>query len=476
MSHASGSISGRIFRTAQSLMPQTLFTAAYMLVAFVLSMSSFFWTGFSFLPVMFAMGCALGLGHMTCLYQKSERRRLVPGMNETCAATAIAFTVALWLFNVVLIVAVCDPIPEAIGGTFLLIVFCLWIGWGERRIFYVFGFAFLALFVVIAIPNGPTLIYEFYKDLSLVSRNLVGVAVGVAAVALLWRFWVLSTSKIGPVSFKQQDRIFAFVAPYSPDRDELLEDSSDKPAVIPWRLSTRIHWLTLGRYYSKKHHYFWGVVVLVMLISLLWGMRGDIEATSVFSCIVTLILAVVIPASFLTRVPQAFGRLWVTGVSDSRSGTAGHLMKLALWRMITVFTLSFLLLLLQVPVSWDWCLTLLTVLLCGVVFAGILLWPVARWYVFFSNNRTFALIALVLFALAAFFILIPSSVTLIPGLHDSLGQFGRLPGLLVVLTVAAIIWIGCIHDCAKSLGESTRLLECESGTPNPVSSFDMELY
>ena len=92
---------------------------------------------------MFAMACAMGLGHMTCLYQNSERRRLVPWMNSTCAAVAIAITFGLWLLSVAMNTYQYGMVPEGIGGSLLFIGFGLWVGWGERRIYHVLGLLFL---------------------------------------------------------------------------------------------------------------------------------------------------------------------------------------------------------------------------------------------------------------------------------------------------------------------------------------------
>ncbi len=474
MSEVSSSGSRRIYRTARSLMPDTPFIITATIVALLLAISASTSWGLPFFFTMFALACSMGLGHMTCLYQKSERRRLVPGMNETCASVAIAISAGLWLLNAAMIVFVYGTFPEAIGGALFVIAFSPWIGWGEGRVFHAFGLLFLVLFAVIATPAGPARIYGFYRELSLDSRNWIGTGIGLSAVPLLWRFGTLATLKIDPVSFKQKDGIISFLMLQQSKSEEVRQDSNER-VDMSVRLYTRIRWMVLGKNYSKTIQ-FWGLTMALMVASVMFAARGKIAATAGFTCFASLMLAVAIPMSFLARVPQSFGRLWITGVSESRADTAAQLLKLTAFRMIPSFMLPFVLLLFQIPFEIEWWLTVLFVLVSGLLLAGVLLWIFARWYVFFSDMRTFAILGGTALAAVAFLILIPFAPTLLPKFHESLGEFGRIPALLMVVSLAAIIWTGCIYDGAKSLGSSVRLMECESNSQPPVPNFGTELY
>ena len=466
------SVGNRYYLTARSLMPDTALAVVGMFAFFLITMFAFvFWNAPPFLT-MFGLSCALGLGHMTCLFQTSERRRLVPGMNETCAAVAITITVAMWLFNVVMIVCQYGYVPEACGGTLLAIACGLWIGWGERRIYHAFVLLFIALFVLIATPDGPLHVYNFYRSLSTGHRSLVGLGIGLTGVGVLWRFWTLATLRIGPATFKQKRDIYSFLTtPRAlPEISNAREASSgfvEESAAAPKRtsnsLATRLVWLIYGRAYFKKFHYVLVLLGFALIASMLLSARGHIEATAAFLLLATLAIFLIPLTLFLVRVPQAFARLWITGIADSRSETARQIMKLTALRTVPVFVIGFAMLSLQIPLTLNWYATVLIMLLSGVGISGATIWIVARRYAFWSSHRALATVCFTA-VLGALVVLLPFASHLIPKLHEIVVSFGVLPVLLGVSLVTALIWAGCIFDGAKALGEA-RLGECDVNTP-----------
>lgn len=453
----------RIFLTAQSLMPGSAFMVCAISIAFVVSMVAFFVFKFPSLFSVFVIACGMGLGHMTAIYQRSERRRLVPGMNETCAAIAMASTVALWLANAAMIMSVYGWIPEAYGITLLLAAFSLWLGWGERRIYHVLFYLFLVLFVLIVVPDGPTRVYEVYIGLSMASRNLLAVAIGLAGCSAYWRFWTLTSSKIDPSAFKQQKDIFSFLSISQADRE--FSDSakgSNASAVIPNSLSTRLQWMLYGRVYWNRLYILWGLFSAGFILIACISARGHIEGTAAFTIIAAIILIIMPTTMFLIRVPQTFRRLWMAGIADDRSKTARQILQHTAWRSFSFSGVLYALLLIQAPFTLDWLVTILFVLLVSLSVSGIGLWVAAKWYVFWSNKTIVVFLAYVFIAVSLLGLLTPFSMELVLELNRTLVSFGLANSLLGIGSITALIWFGCVYDSSISLGNAERLMECEA--------------
>ncbi|MFK7766404.1 MAG: hypothetical protein AB8B55_04235 [Mariniblastus sp.] len=477
---ANTSPGNRYLLTARSLMPNSALIGWAIVVACSFSVVATFYLNSPVFLTAFLFSLAMGLGHMTCLFQTSERRRLVPGMNSTCALIAILIVLGISLVNIGIVVAQYGFVPEALGGILLSISFGLWLGWGERRIFHLLGLTFLALFSLMCLPNGPVRVYEFYKTLSTASRSGVGIGMTALGLIMLWRFWTLSTAKISPAEFKEKDDILSYVLKPRPERSG---DSPSTPLAKGLRretalasFSTRLTWMVYGRAYTSGVHYFWGLLSLAIIATVMVSSRGHAEATSGFSSIAFGLLAIFPTALFMVRVPQAFGRLWLAGISETRTDTARHLLNLTLIRMLPIIILIFALLLLQLPFDATMYGTVLFMMLSGLTLGGLGVWTCARWFVFWSSKKTVGLIALGTLVVPAVVALIVAGPTLVPQLSQMLEKIGWAPSLIGVAIVTVLVWLGLIFDSSRSLGSSKRLIECEVSSPQIVSVFTSETY
>ncbi len=486
VSAANAKSNNRIYLTARSLLqPTTTFIGWAIGGSFLFSLIAVFAYGMSFMFSIFAMACCLGLGHMTALFQKSERRRLVPGMNETCAAVAIAATMAFWLVNCVLILYTHGWIPEAYGLSLFLICYGTWMGWGERRIFHFLVFLFFVILAVIVVPKGPERIYEFYKGLSISPRTMVAAGIGLGGLCMLWRFWTLATLKINPAEFKQKKDLFSFLTDSQVDQQRSISPASERdggsssvkgavaPAKLPASFATRMQWMLYGRVYWNGFYYFWGLVSVGILLSVLILARGEIEATVGFTIFACILLALS-SGMALVRLPQAFRRIWLSGLSENRSQTARHVLKLAARRVFTFAAIVFALLLIQAPMTADWYVTILFMLLVATSLSGIGLWIATKWYAFWSDKMMVVLLAIVCIA-AALVSLTPFAFEWIVKLNEAISSFGMAYSLAAIGLVTVLIWAGCLFDGANSLGKASELMECEV-SQLPGSAFNMEVY
>ena len=473
MSQGSNTISkARVYYTAKSLMPGSTFMVCAIAFSTLASLVAAFVFQVPFLFSALTMACSMGLGHMTALYQNSERRGLVPGMNETCAAVAIGFTMLLWLINSAVIWPSIEWVPEAYGITFSIICFALWLGWGERRIFHFLFCLFVGLFVLIATPDGPSRLYNFYSELSIGSRSLVAIVFGLGGVCMIWRFWMLTTSGVSPIIFKQKKDLISFLTGSQEQNEDAALGEKSSPAILPTSLFTRLQWLLYGRVYWNRFYYGWGLLSVGLILSILVWARGHVEATAGFAMVASLVLMLIPMFGFLVRLPQVFRRLWISGLADDRAKTARIILKLTIWRTLVASIIVFALLLIQAPFTADWYVTILFMMLSGLSLSGIALWVTAKWYVFLSTKASFLTLLFIGIA-ASFFALAPVSIELILELNKVLQSFGLAYSLIGIGALTSLIWTVCVYDASNSLGHAMRLMECEASTI-PGSVFNPE--
>lgn len=454
----------RFWLTVKSLTPGTLSGKWALVMGFVVSTIGSIVLSTPAFTTCFGMFCGMVIGHMACLFKKSERRWLVPGINETCAAVAIQIVIAIWVFNAVLGLSLGHRMPESYGLMFVVIAFGLWLGWGERRIHYLFGFLFLSATIVCAAPNGPTTAYETYLGLSAQGRWLLGILLGLGGCSMLVRFWFLMKSKIDSVTFKRIN--YFWLA--SESATDVFDPAPSRPVSVPRRFAARAASILYGKVYLTRYHYFWSIVAIGIALALLIATRGIAEISSGMTCFAAFFFVFVPTMLFAVRVPQSMGRLWLAGVEETRAATAKCLVKITLSRTIPIYLAGTIIVLLQAPISFTWYVSVLVVLLFGIFLAGIVFWIAARSYTIWVGIQTIASTLSLCAGMVVAGLLIPVSTTLVPQLNAVIEGY-EIQTLFGAALVNVLFWTACIFDVSKSLGQSKAVMECQPAT-NPTHS------
>ena len=347
----------------------------------------------------------------------------------------------------------------------LIIAWGIWIGWGERRVFYAFGFLFLVMIILLSTP-GPVAVYDWYRDLAMQSRGLIGFGFWFVGCCILWRFWSLMSSNIDSRTFKRKDYLDLLESTALAEA----EPAVSQPASVPKSFSTRATWILYGKPYPTRFHYYWGLFSVLLVLSILIFTRGSQELSSAFSSF-AMVTFILIPAMlFMIRVPQSMGRLWLAGVKESRNATAKFLVRLAIQRAIPLYLLAAVLLLVHAPMSFTWYVAICLMLMTGTCLAGIAFWIASKGYAFWMGSQTLVGFLTMVFLFGALGGMIPVCTSVVPTICTWIDGY-EIPALVCALLANALVWAGCVIDASKTVGQSKAIMECQTAS-NPVESLN----
>jgi len=168
-----------------------------------------FTIGFSVLAAIIAMAIA----HRAYLLKRSERRLMVPGLNDTTANVSIAIAVFMWLAIAFLILGLNGFALERIAFSLLLIAFATWFGWGERLVFAIL-FTLVVILLLMGfclefMPASQAMVFEFLRmavteDLQY-ARNFFSIPLATASFWALYRYRMLAVADCATGSEKRLD-------------------------------------------------------------------------------------------------------------------------------------------------------------------------------------------------------------------------------------------------------------------------------
>ena len=140
----------RIWLSARSLVSSSWLVRIALLIFFLVA-AWFISCDISAPMMMFFASILAGIGYTCRRYLRSERRQLVPGMNETCAALAISLWAILCVISIALLIGMHGFFPECIGCILLVLAFSLWVGMLER-----IALSLLILFYTCLLYTSPS--------------------------------------------------------------------------------------------------------------------------------------------------------------------------------------------------------------------------------------------------------------------------------------------------------------------------------
>ncbi len=482
------------------------------------------------LPAVLFLGCGLtGIAYTTRKYFASQRRRLVPGMNEVCAKVAMLAMLIACLLSIALMIGCYGWMPEVIGGCFLAMAFALWIGCLEKAAVPVLILCYAIPLTMASFKDQVEPIIETYPGLSTGVRWAIGCLLALVGFALLARFWFITTSKYSPLVYQAPKAqltgaasrsrwsslstasvvsaallVFAicYGAVLLPLKEATFENliQSSKDVAVAATLSLAICFCMYFVWQQMLKLLFPSKQKMSDVGSLLYGVVAwqawrTIAKIYVLAIVVGLFLArmYIAPASeasdagpdivaglmmlsfvaamlMLHGFPALFSRLWIFGASENRSQTAMIILLLVASRslMFSMLSLPFLLSLGAFS-SLGFAPTLLiAVVLIGVGTVPVLI--IAKCYPFLAKHESFTVVAMLATGGAAMIFAISNSRLMVEKASELIATVGSIPCLLIAFIATTIVWWACLKVAAKMLGESSSLMECRNQIFNPISN------
>ena len=483
------------------------------------------------LPAVVFLGCGLtGIGYTTRKYLVSQRRRLVPGMNEVCAQVAILAMLIASLLSIGLTTCCVGFAPEFVGGCIFAMAFALWVGCIEKAAVPVL-ILFYAIPLTMASFRGQVrYFYEAYQELPTAIHVTTGFLFAVVGFAVLARFWYITTSKYSPLVYQdsQEDSIgnatqarwsfltivsvlsaalLVFTVGYNvvlpPLKEATLERliQSSKDVAVAATFSLAICFCMYFVWQQLLRQLFPARQKMSDVGSLLYG----VVAWQAWRTIATIYALVIVVGLFLARMyiapspveneagpdmivagltllpfvsamlmlhgfPALFSRLWVFGASENRSQTAMVILLLVASRSLifSMLMLPFLLSLGMFSSSGFAPTLLISIVLIGVGAIPVLV--VARCYPFLVKHESFTVVMMLATGGAAMLFAISNSRFVIEKVSELIATVGSIQCLLIAFVGTTAVWWACLNIAAKTLGESSSVMECQNQIFNPISN------
>ena len=500
----------RYVLTAKSLITNSWLVRIVLLLFAVVSLWMAFMGEAICVVILFTVLLA-GTGYTARVYLQSERRRLVPGMNETCAAVSIAFLIVSWIVCSALIVGVHGFSPEAIGGCLCGLAFALWVGCFETA---AGPFLFLPYFiplVAVSFKDTSQKLFEAYKALPQsvhVAAGLLLLALGIAIAA---RFWFIITSKYSPLTQQHSNNtkglgtntkiglgVIAAIVMLLPGISLLSHfgiqrtpgewvqvlATSGLHTLIAFAICGLLYviWRGLIQYFTPagksltdlgdflfgmSNVNVWkilpGMIAGVFFIAFITtqvfeGSQGDKEIHAKIGF--GLLVPPFIVTSFLFYgMPKMFSRLWLTGVSDNRTNTAKVLLLTLLARALPI-TLLTVATILSISMSTTvGPIPTLIVAILSVMFGSVYLWAIVKLYPFIARHFGFFVLAQLLIAGVLTVSFISNAHELILNVSQMAETVGPWIAATGVVTLATLTTALCVWDASRSMGTSGTMME-----------------
>ena len=472
----------RYWQTAHSLLDMTFVAWSGLLALLAIAICSFYSWPIVFPLSALAIACCLGLGHVTYLFQRAERRSLVPGMNLACANVTIGIAIALWVVIEIVAIGVAGLSAERAGICLLLIALALWTGWGERWVAVTLASPTIPMIVVSLFPQGPERTFNWYTNLPGYGHTLIGVSLMFAASAILLRYWILASCEYSVNRFRKIDQLLQSKKSILDRQQSLGEFRSQAKqpnqhtstsTKVSTSLLTRLQEILYCKSYLSRRGQWLTLCAAAFIVLFFVSLRGNPEVSAAFSFLSAMLLTLIPTALFSVQLSQSFSRLWVMGIADSRTETAAKLLLLSAKRTATTYLLMIAILMVQV--SWDSLAIakMLFVLTVGLAVSGLVLWVTSKCYAYWSHATMVPQLVVTVMFVAGILFLMPLSIAISPRIERLIEALNIATSLIGIGTTTAIVWFFCITDSAKSLGNTATLGQHEA-SPLHLTLLDID--
>ncbi len=466
-------------------------------------------------PMLMFFACLLaGIGYTSRCYLQSERRWLVPGMNETCAGLAIFCWALLSALGFALFVSIRGFFPECFGCIALALAFGLWLGMLEKSALTILILFYTIPLVAVSVQETSNAIGDAYMALPFSARFVVGLLLIAVALAVIARYWFVGTSKRSPINaVKTQNEVLqegvnwsnspsvvisgvvmvlvllgGFLLPAIKQqsmaawKEELVEAAIHCGAaflvcVVLYAISlgllrlfsttTRslsdVGQLMFGKSKTSLWRWLpWAVAIVFVssfFVTRLFDSSGTDKAVYPKMAFALVVAPCVFSAFVIHGVSSMFSRMWITGLSESRTTTARALFLALVVRAMPVILIAFwFVLTLSMQTTTGLVPALLAVIASFAVGAAVI-WLVARTYPWLARNESFVVVTCLVCLGGMIVGLVSSMGNIIAFFVQCESNLGTAGCVIASLLATAAIWIVCLWDASRSLGKSATFME-----------------
>ena len=464
------------------------------------------------ITVVILFACLLaGAGYSSRAYLRSERRQLVPGMNEACAGVCIAFLMLSSAICAILTGFMHGFSPEAIGGCFCGLAFALWVGTFEKTA--AFAMILVYLLPLALVNESGRKLLDAYKALPQAAHVVSGVLLLILGIAIVARYWFIITSKHSPFVYQKANGnqevgtltkyilgvsatalVVALAVP-------LISNYGEPRTLSQWIKvagETAIHtvvafaiiavlyavWRGLVEWFSPTdqsltdigHFLFvkadgnsWKMlpwmIACVFFISFISNKvflgSGTDEAIHAKMGFGFMFPPFIMAAAVLHGISKLFSRLWLKGVSDNRYDTAKVLLLTLVARMLPATLVVIALILTTSMSSTVGFAPPLLVAIASVAIGIVTIWMIVKIYPFIIRHVGFFALASVGIAGAAILTIVSVSHNMMLNIAELIQPAGPWVSILAAVMLTTGIAMLCVWDAARSMGASSKLMEAK---------------
>ena len=465
------------------------------------------------IPVVILFACLLaGAGFTSRSYLRSERRQLVPGMNESCAGVCIAFLILSTTICVTFIGFLHGFQPETIGGCFCGLAFALWVGTFEKTA----AFAMILVYLLpLSLVNGTgKKLIDAYGSLPQAVHFAAGVLLAVLGVAIAARYWFIITSKYSPFVYQKTRGkqelgtlakctlgisatalVVALVA-------QLILSYGEPRSVSEWieaAGTTALHtivafaivgvlyavWRGMIEWFSPTDqsltdigHFLFGkanggnswkmlpwMIAGVFVISFM-STKVFLDSSSDEAIHAKLAFGLIFPpfimtVSVLHGITKLFSRLWLKGVSDNRCDTAKVLLLTLMARMLPSVLLVIACIVTMSMSTTVGVAPVLFATIFSVAISPVTIWAIVKIYPFITRHVGFFVLVYLGIAGTALVTTVTVAHNLILNVAEMIQPVGPWVSIVAIVLVTTGIAMLCVWDAARSMGASSKLMEAK---------------
>ena len=400
----------------------------------------------------------VAIGGSVNRYKTWEGSALVPGLRETMALFAIQISLCVWVILIFAALEMQGSFLAAIGICLLLIAIGLCVGAGDTRLIY-FTFATFGIggFVLYQWANsGPE--PDFDSPLLYYVLQLAGLLMVFAGCGFLRHFWNLITipRETGSCNHDDLQEVISRSSEGNHNHDSPQAGKSARPVVNHYsRTRKLIEYVPTFRI----RDYAWLALLLAGLTGAAIYNRGNEDLVLFFQLTVWILLLFVPVASFMTRVPESFERLWIMGVATNRVETLRRKLGLSAWRCLAFLVFLAIGLAIQSPPNPLAYATTFSFMFVAFGLGAILLLVASKTYQFWVGHSNalmlvFALLCMTL-TLATFCITNGRA----DFANSLVSSIGLAQSLIFSLLFAVLCWAICLLDGGRAMANDSALLE-----------------
>ncbi len=210
----------------------------------------------------------------------------------------------------------------------------------------------------------------------------------------------------------------------------------------------------------------WSLLIVFLVCfgatDLFTGWKGD-ESINARIGFMIFFTPFITATTLLYGMPQVFERFWIMGASEKRVQTARVMLLLVITQSMFLNVIALVCVSAIAMSTSLGCTPTIIVGTLVIGFGAILFWVLAKWHPFWLEHVSLAVCLIIGGVGSATVVAISSTDGVLHRVAELSSVMGPVPTVLAAIMVTTGSWGLAVWDAARSMGESTRLMECENG-------------